>query len=245
MKNIVVVGGSRIGAYVARYFSEAGYGIGILYHNPSVDLSNTLSIIDSNGGKYLACQCDVADYDQVFESAHKIETGLGKIYGVVNCADFMCATPFPFDDITCENAQMQIYVGIHGAINIFNVFGPRMKKNFDGSIVNILDSSYNQVWPGFSIHGLVKSSVAYLTKVMAVELAPFVRINAVSFGPILQPYNISVEIETKIAKRNLMQNWGSVDQGLAAIDFALNCKFSTGSIINVDGGESINIINQA
>jgi len=116
-----------------------------------------------------------------------------------------------------------------------------MKKQGSGKIINIGDISGLNPWPGYIAYSLTKSGIISMTKGLAKALAPEVMVNCINPGPVLIPENYSEsEIKTAIDK-TLLKKAGSPEDIAQTVKYIIEgTDYLTGSIINVDGGRSIN-----
>ena len=108
-----------------------------------------------------------------------------------------------------------------------------------GAIVNIVDLSAWEPWPRFAAHSVGKAALLALTRQLALEFAPLVRVNAVAPGPVLPPPNYSQEKIARTARRTLLERWGKPEDVAAAVLFLIQADYITGDTITVDGGERL------
>ena len=166
--------------------------------------------------------------------ADQVQERFGKVDIIVNGASTFLRTPFPTEDI--ESWRRVISVSIDGAFYVCNALVPIMPGE-GGSIVNIVDAAASQPWPNFAAHGVGKAGLLALTRQLALELAPNIRVNAVSPGYVLPPPHFSAEQVQASAERTLLQRWGAPDDVAGAVKFLLEADYVTGEVIVVDGGE--------
>jgi NAD(P)-dependent dehydrogenase (short-subunit alcohol dehydrogenase family) len=88
-------------------------------------------------------------------------------------------------------------------------------------------------------HGVAKAGLLNLTRALALELAPRVRVNAVIPGVVLPPDDASAEYLARTADKNLIKQWGNPDQVAQAVLFLIENDFMVGEALHVDGGESL------
>ena len=112
-----------------------------------------------------------------------------------------------------------------------------MRQRGEGAIVNIVDLSAWEPWPHFAAHSVGKAALLALTRQLALEFAPEVRVNAVAPGPVLPPPNYSAEKIARTAARTLLERWGTPEDVAGAVLFLIQADYITGDTITVDGGE--------
>ena len=119
-----------------------------------------------------------------------------------------------------------------------------LRRN-QGAIVNIADIHADRPMHGHLLYSVAKAGLVALTKGLAQELAPQVRVNAIAPGVIVWPEGAAWEDETqrrKIVAHTLLKREGAPDDIARTVHFLLNdASYITGQVISVDGGRSINI----
>jgi NAD(P)-dependent dehydrogenase (short-subunit alcohol dehydrogenase family) len=183
----------------------------------------------------LAMQADVAKLDQVQALAAKAREHFGRVDILVNSASLWRQTPFPMADL--EEWHRVTGILIDGPLYCANAVAPMMLKRGEGAIVNIVDLSAWQPWPGYVAHSVGKAALLALTRQLALELAPAVQVNAVAPGPVLPPPDYSGEQIMRVANRTLKGRWGEPKDVADAVRFLIEAEYITGEVIVVDGGE--------
>jgi pteridine reductase len=108
-----------------------------------------------------------------------------------------------------------------------------------GAIVTVLDvCGTSQVWPGYAHYTAAKAGLAALTKVLAVEWAPRVRVNGVAPGYVLPPESTSEEERTRRLKRIPLGREGTAEDVAQAVLYLAGAPYVTGQVLAVDGGRS-------
>ena len=112
-----------------------------------------------------------------------------------------------------------------------------------GSIVNIVDIHSDRPLKNFSIYNISKAGMKMLTKTLAKEFAPNIKVNGISPGSILWPQDksqLSEKEKIKMLDRIPLSKQGSPNDIAQAALFLANSKYTTGQVINIDGGRSLN-----
>jgi pteridine reductase len=121
---------------------------------------------------------------------------------------------------------------------------PELKKN-QGCIVNITDMHVEQPKRGYMVYSIAKGGLVTLTRALAKDLAPQVRVNAVAPGPVLWPEDnpqFDEDYRQKVIAQTLLNRVGGPEDVASAVRFLINdAPFMTGQVIAVDGGRSINL----
>ncbi|MDM8518865.1 SDR family oxidoreductase [Anaerolineales bacterium HSG6] len=237
-KVILITGGAhRVGKAITLAFADAGAHVIINYHRSAEAAEQTAQEARAYGVQALPLQADVSDPQQV---AHMIELALerfDRIDVLVNGSSQFTKTPFPVEQFSDWERVMAII--INGAVYCSNAVAPLMQVQQSGAIINIIDLSVWQPWKNFTAHAIGKSGLLALTRQLALELAPTIRVNAVAPGPVLAPPHYTTEQKERIAQRTLLQRWGQAEDVASAVLFLAQASYITGETIAVDGGERL------
>ena len=117
---------------------------------------------------------------------------------------------------------------------------PHLKKS-NGCIVNIADIHAERPLKTFPIYSMAKAGLVMMTKSLACELGPEIRVNAVAPGAILWPENLDEVAKQRIVSRTFLKRQGEPNDISKTILYLINdADYVTGQIIAVDGGRSLN-----
>ena len=168
----------------------------------------------------------------------------GRLDALVNNASSFFATPLggidlaAWDDLMGSNLQAPLFLAQAAA--------PHLRATC-GAIVNITDIHAERPLAGYPLYCAAKAGLLGLTRALAIELAPEVRVNAVAPGPILWPENTSPgvferEAQERIIAHTLLKREGSPGDIARTVRFLLqDAPYLTGQVINVDGGRSAHL----
>jgi NAD(P)-dependent dehydrogenase (short-subunit alcohol dehydrogenase family) len=145
----------------------------------------------------------------------------------------------PFLQITEEEWDLAQDVNLKGPFLCSQAVAPIMKEQGQGVIINITDLSAFQVWNDNAHHAASKAGLVALTKSMAFELAPEIRVNAIAPGTVLLPPDPSpAKVEWAI-ENSLLKRVGSPMDVAKLAEFLIENEFATGSVYFIDGGRSL------
>lgn len=232
---LVTGGAHRVGKAITLELAHAGAHVAIHYHASSTAAEETAEEARSYGVDACTVQADLSDWQQVQAMSLTVKARLGGVDILVNSASRFEQTPFPSDDIDAWHRVTSL--AINAPFYCSNVVAPGMLEREEGAIVNIVDLSVWQPWPGFAAHSAGKAALMALTRQLALELAPFVRVNAVAPGPVLAPPGYGEEKIARTAQRTLLKRWGSPQDVSQTVLFLVQADYITGDVIVVDGGE--------
>jgi len=232
---LITGGAHRVGRTITLALASAGADVGINYSTSAEAASATAAEAESIGVRALPLQADVANPEQVEIMLALAERDLGPVAILINAASRFQKTPLPTTELT--DWQSVTSTLVHGAFQCANAVAPGMQAKGEGVIINIIDLMAWQPRRGFAAHSVGKAALLALTRQLAVDLAPTVRVNAVAPGPVLPVDHYSAETRERIAKRTLLKRWGSPEDVASAVLFLVQSDYITGEHITVDGGE--------
>jgi pteridine reductase len=238
----VITGGARrIGAAICRELHEAGYDIA-LHCRSSRTAADELAtaLCAERADSCHVFQADLSSQDGAKILGQEIIAHYNGVDLLVNNASGF--SPTPLESCTTEQFDDMISSNLRGAYFLVQSLVPALKAT-QGSIVNITDMHLARPLPGFSAYQAAKAGLESLTRSLAVELSPDVRVNAVAPGAILWPeddasYDDDARANT-IARTPLGRLGEPTDIARTVKFLARDASFVTGQVVTVDGGQSI------
>ncbi|MDJ0752700.1 MAG: SDR family oxidoreductase [Ardenticatenaceae bacterium] len=235
-KTALITGGAhRVGREITLALAAAGANVVINYNRSADAAEETADAAREVGVGALPIQCDVADAEQVGIMVAAANAQFGGVDILINSASLFKPTPLPTADFSDWHRVFDI--SVHGAWYCANAVAPYMLEQGEGAIINIVDGSAWQPYPNFAAHGVGKAALMALTRQLALELAPAVRVNAVSPGPVLPPPDFSEKEIAEVAAGTLLKRWGTPADVSEAVLFLLRASYITADVIMVDAGE--------
>lgn len=235
-KTALITGGAvRVGKAITLALARAGANVIINYHSSAQAAEATAAEARALGVQALLAQADIADAVQVEKMIELAEKRLGGVDILVNSASLYLQTPFPSADHS--GWRRVTGIGVNGPYYCANAAAPGMLQRGQGVIINITDLSAFEPWPDFIAHSVSKAAIMALTRQLALELAPAVRVNAVAPGPVLPPEDYSPERIARTADKTLLERWGSPDDVAEAVLYFVRADYVTGNILFIDGGQ--------
>lgn len=229
----------RVGATIARTLHAAGYDLALHYRASLADMQALCAELDSKrAGSTLPVQAELADVDALPQIVEKCISRFGRLDALVNNASTFFPTPIgkvaatQWDDLFSSNARAPLFLAQAAA--------PHLRAS-RGAIVNIVDIYAQRPLPGHPVYCMAKAALAMMTLALAKELAPEVRVNGVAPGAVLWPESGKPYADqTELIARTPLQRAGAPEDVATAVLFLLrDAKFTTGHILNVDGGRSL------
>ncbi len=238
---LVTGGAQRIGAQLCRVLHEAGYDIAVHYRS-SADAASVLAA-ELNGlrdGSVTCFQAALGDRSAGEELAAEVIDRFGRVDLLVNNASTFY--PTPIGSVGEEDWDTIIGSNLKGPFFLSQALAENLKKN-RGNIINMIDIHGERPLADHSLYSTAKAGLAMLTKSLARELAPDVRVNGISPGVILWPKSDDPEDDERRERQLKRVPLGSKgdpqDIAEAVLFLAERAPYVTGQIIAVDGGRSL------
>jgi len=237
-KTALVTGGAvRVGRAITLGLARAGANVVINYNASAQPAEATAAEARALGVGALAVRADISDAEQVAAMVSAARERFGFVDILVNSASLFRETPFPMEDL--EGWRLVTGIGIDGPFFCANAVAPLMLAQGAGVIINIADLSGWEPWPGMIAHSVSKAAILALTRQLALELAPAVRVNAVAPGPVMPPPDYTPERIARVANMTLLERWGSPEDVVEAVLYFIRANYVTAEVIAVDGGERL------
>ena len=235
---IVITGAAmRVGREVALYLALRGAHIAFSYYLPDEPWQQTKAEIEGCGVRALARQVEIRDKESINHFVNDVLKEFGKIDVLINNASIWLKAPFM--EISEADWDLAMDVNLKGPFMAAQAVAPHMLERKQGVILNITDLSAFQVWPNYAHHAASKAGLASLTKYLAVELAPHIRVNAIAPGTVLLPENPTPAKIKWATEKSVLGRVGSPQDVARMAEFLITNEFVTGSINFVDGGRSL------
>ena len=229
----------RIGATISSRLHEEGATVAIHYRGSAqaaTDLRDQLNATREKSAEIF--QADLNDDQQLVSLVQNVVQWSGRIDVLVNNASSFYPTPMgtvtsqQWDDLVGSNLKAPLFLS--------QAAMPAL-KSAGGCIVNIVDIHAQRPLRDHVVYGSAKAGLAMLTRSLAKDLAPEIRVNGVSPGAILWPEDdMANETKVKILEQVPLGRQGlPSDIADAVIFLARDAHYVTGQIISVDGGRSL------
>lgn len=233
----VTASARRVGKAITLALARAGADVVVNYRTSAEEAEATAAEARALGVRAIALQFDASDYRRADQAVAKITGELGPISILVNNASYFKKVPFPTRDFAVWHDTFDTIV--HTPFYCANAVAPSMLDRGEGIIINVVDLSAWEAWPGYAAHGVAKAALLALTRQLALELAPAVRVNAIAPGPVLPTPGIhdSKDMLARTADKTLLNRWGSPENVVETVLFLIKNDYITGEYITVDGGQ--------
>ena len=247
---VVLITGAarRIGAETARHLHANGYRI-IIHCNSSTDEANQLAD-ELNANRSNSAYVVSAELSSNESCKQLIDTVLATDSPFNGCLDVLINNasaffPTTVEDVTEKQWQTLFATNLRAPFLLSQLAMPALKKAA-GSIINITDIHGIKPLQGYSVYSMTKAGLISMTHSLAKELAPEIRVNAVSPGAIMWPEADAFESEEvqaatqqKVLAKVPLARMGHPNNIAQTVLFLLQNDYVTGQVISVDGGRSL------
>jgi len=235
---VVLVTGAarRIGAALARAFHAAGASVAVHCHRSAKE--GAALVAELNAARQKSAELfrgDLAEPSTWSELPEAVIRAFGRLDVLVNNASTFYPTPVSeittaqFDDLVATNLRAPLFLA--------QAVAPELRRR-QGLILNIADIHGLRPLARHAVYSSAKAALVMLTRALARELGPEIRVNAIAPGPVLWPEGaMDEELRRNIVARTALKRAGSPDDvAKAALFFATGAPYVTGEVLAVDGG---------
>jgi pteridine reductase len=229
----------RVGATIARTLHAAGYDLALHYRHSAGEAATLAAELErARPGSTLAVPADLVDLAQLPMLVERVVARYGRLDALVNNASAFYptpvgrATPAQWNELFASNAQAPFF--------LVQAAWPALRET-RGAIVNLVDIYAERALAGHPIYVMAKAALAAMTRTLAQDLAPEVRINGVAPGAVLWP-DSGKDYDDRVAMlaRTPLNRAGAPEDVASAVLWLLrDAPFVTGQIIRVDGGRTL------
>lgn len=239
-KVALITGGSRrIGIGTARLLHRCGMKIAIHYrHSTQQAESLRAELCEKVPNSVLLIRGELTEIAKVKNLVHECTTTFGRLDALINNASVFFSSPLH----TATEKQWNTIMDTNFKAPFFlcQAAAPHLKKTH-GAIINITDIYADRPLSNHPIYCASKAALWSLTKSLAHDLGPEIRVNAIAPGAILWPENDTDEVaHQRMVSRTPLKREGGVADIAKTVQFLLaDSDFITGQVINVDGGRTV------
>jgi len=240
-KTVLITGAAvRIGAVIARELHAAGMNVIVHYlnsHQPADLLAAELNEIRPGSAWILGADlCDAEALPKLIADAVACN---GRLDVLVNNASAFYATPL--EQLSDSNWAEMMDVNLKAPLFLARYAAAELRQR-RGCIVNLTDIYGEHPLHNYSLYSISKAGLTMLTRSLANELAPEVRVNAVSPGAVMWPEGMDEAAQQRIISHTLLKRRGEPEDIARAVLFLIrDADYITGQVLTVDGGRLLNL----
>jgi pteridine reductase len=238
---LITGAGRRVGAVIAHTLHGAGYDLALHYRHSAGEAAALADALErQRAGSTLLLQGELADIAALPTLVESLLAHYGRLDALVNNASAFYptpvgeATPAQWNELFASNAQAPFFLS-QAAV-------PALRKA-RGGIVNLLDIYAERPLANHPLYCMAKAALAAMTRSLALDLAPQVRVNGVAPGAVLWPSDgKAYDDQQALLARTPMQRSGTPEDVAGAVLWLLrDAPFVTGQVLRVDGGRTLSV----
>ena len=239
-KTIFITGAAkRIGKEIALTYKELGWNIIIHYNSSKKDAEDLADFINKDNpdsAKTVKGNLDIK------EDVEKILTDIDGMFPSLDLLINNASTfyPTPIEEVSEDHWNKLIGSNLKGPLFLIQGVKEKLKES-NGQVINITDTNLSRGVANYSIYSAAKAGLEAITKGLARELAPEIKVNAIAPGAMLEPPDVTwtEEQKNKVISSIPLKRMGSEKDIAEAVKFLESSDYITGQIIKVDGGRSL------
>lgn len=235
---VALVTGSakRLGRVVALRLAAEGADVVIHYGHSESEARDTVREIEKLGRQSIAISANLTSVPEIQSLVAQTVNHFHRLDILVNNAANFLETKF--GSTTEQTWDASLDTNLKAPFFAAQAAAPHLAKSGKGIIVNFADIGGILGWQEFLPHSVSKSGVIQMTRILAKELAPAVRVNAIAPGTITMPGD-PPEWQTDFIRRAPLQRTGRPDEIADAVLFLITAEFLTGQTLILDGGRTL------
>ena len=239
---LVTGGGRRVGAEIVRILHDAGARVVVHYRRSGSEAAALVETLNRVRPESAAmARCDLLDTEALPSLVAECVARFGRLDGLVNNASTFFPTPLE----AIDDAAWHDLIGSNLKAPLFlsQAAAPHLRAA-RGAIVNIVDVHAERPLRGYPLYSIAKAGLLGMTRALAQEMAPEVRVNGVAPGAILWPEDGQFEAKERaeIVAHSLLGRVGTPSDIAGAVRFLLlEAPYVTGQVLAVDGGRSAHL----
>lgn len=233
-KNILITGSSkRVGKDLAVKFAQDGWSIALHYNTSkqeAYEFAKELLEITN----VMVFQADLSEKSSARGLIKKINDEMGEVNLLVNNASFHKNDYL--NSVTHENLEKHFFLHVNSVIYLSQAM---LEQKIKGDIINIIDSDITRNMKDFFSYSLSKKSLYELTKMLALSMAPDIKVNAVAPGPILFKDGQNLKLFNDLIDKSPLRKSVKLQELYDTIDFLVKSTSVTGQTIYLDAGRHL------
>lgn len=234
-KTALVTGAAqRLGASIVRALAERGVHVMVHYNRGEAGALQLARDISAAGGRSSVVQADLSIPEAAVRVMDEAIRLAGPLDILVNNASIFDEVSFA--ETTADALQQNMAVNAVAPMLLSRLFAAQGRH---GNIINMIDTMVTDYDKKHVPYHLSKKTLQVLTRVMAIEFAPAVRVNAVAPGLILPPKGQDEAYLERLVSSNPLHRHGDAADVVKAVLYLLQAEFVTGQTLYVDGGRHI------
>ena len=233
---LVTGAAKRLGRALALRLAQEGADVAIHYGQSRTEAEDVVSEIQHQGRRAAAFPAELTDVAAIQRLVGDVVQHFGRLDILVNSAATFLETKF--GETTEKTWDTSLGTNLKAPFFCAQAAAPHLAKSGHGVIINFADLGGLMGWREFLPHSLAKAGIVMMTRILAKELAPNIRVNAIAPGTITMPGDPPSWESNYIALAPLGRT-GRPDEIADAVMYIITAEFMTGHVLVLDGGRSL------
>lgn len=233
---LITGAGKRLGHAIALRLAREGAEIAVHYGHSVADAQGLVREIEQMGRRSVALPSELTSVPAVQKLVSEVVTHFGRLDILINTAATFLETKF--GQTTEQSWDTSLDTNLKAPFFLSQAAAPHLASSGHGVIVNFADLGGIVGWREFLPHSLSKAGIIHMTRMLARELAPSIRVNAIAPGTITMPGD-PPEWQAEFMRNAPLRRSGRPDEVTDAVMYLITAEFVTGHTLVVDGGRSL------
>lgn len=233
---LVTGAGKRLGRAVALRLAGEGADVAVHYGKSEAEAREVVAEIEKLGRRAAAFPAELTDVAAIQKLVQNVASRFARLDILVNCAANFLETKFGETNEATWDASLD--TNLKAPFFCAQAAAPHLAKSGHGVIINFADIGGILGWTEYLPHSISKAGVIMLTRILAKELGPAVRVNALAPGTITMPGD-PPEWQSDYIRRAPMKRTGRPEEIADAVMYLIRAEFVTGQVLVVDGGRTL------
>jgi pteridine reductase len=233
---LVTGAGKRLGRAVALRLASEGADVAVHYGKSEAEAREVVGEIEKLGRRASAFSAELTDVQAIQKLVQGVASRFARLDILVNCAANFLETKFGETNEATWDASLD--TNLKAPFFCAQAAAPHLAKSGRGVIINFADIGGLLGWADFLPHSISKAGVVMLTRTLAKELGPAVRVNAIAPGTITMPGD-PPEWQSDFIRRAPMKRTGRPEEIAEAVLYLVGAEFVTGQVLVIDGGRTL------
>jgi pteridine reductase len=233
---LVTGAGKRLGRAVALRLASEGADVAVHYGKSEAEAREVVGEIEKLGRRASAFSAELTDVQAIQKLVQNVASRFARLDILVNCAANFLETKFGETNEATWDASLD--TNLKAPFFCAQAAAPHLAKSGRGVIINFADIGGMLGWTEFLPHSIAKAGVIMLTRILAKELGPAVRVNAIAPGTITMPGD-PPEWQQDFIRRAPLKRTGRPEEIADAVMYLITAEFGTGQVLVLDGGRTL------
>jgi NAD(P)-dependent dehydrogenase (short-subunit alcohol dehydrogenase family) len=233
---LVTGAAKRLGRAVALRLGKEGADVAVHYGKSAAEAHEVVAEIEKLGHRAVAFSAELTDVAAIQKLVTDVVSHFGHLEILVNDAANFLETKF--GETTEQTWDASLDTNLKAPFFCSQAAAPYLAKSGHGVIINFADIGGLLGWKEFLPHSLSKAGIVMMTRILAKELAPAVRVNAIAPGTITMPGD-PPEWQADFVRRAPLHRTGRPEEIADAVFYLITAEFMTGHVLVLDGGRTL------